>query len=80
MLVYPLRVMVGMIVRMVLRIVVRMIPTNTSQYQPFVYHVGLPIEGNGEDDGDDYDEDSANIIHSVSALSRQTQWTLHCAL
>ena len=52
------------------------IPTLTNPYQlistptklrlPFVYHVGLPIEGNGEDSGedddDDYDEDSANII------------------
>ena len=36
--------------------------TPTKLRLPFVYHVGLPIEGNGEDSGDDYDEDSANII------------------
>ena len=50
--------------------------TPTKLRLPFVYHVGLPIEGNGEDsgedDGDDYDEDSANIIVFLLCQNRHS--------
>ena len=66
------------------------IPTLTNPYQlistptklrlPFAYHVGN-VEGYGEDsnedDGDDYDEDSANIIVFLLCQDRHSgHWSL----
>ena len=55
--------------------------TPTKLRLPFVYHVGLPIEGNGEDSGEDdvndYDEDSANIIVLTPFLLSQARHSGH---